>query len=314
MLPKDWIPQEISLEPLSQKHYKGIAITKDNFKDIEESKTAKLLYIDGGYQTILKTPGIAIGLIRIAGVKFLGETKTGIERTEFIAAAQLKEDEYTITTDNGKITINAHESTLTSAIERASPETILNLLRRIKELEFADKWSSKDDIIVIDGTLDGSRPGEFEALSKLKNKNILAIAKTSTLVTKSGHSILIVLQNQTNKETWYYEPIYENTNPRHPAIMAAAKLHKNSKHVFRIETFPNQNFNQLLPNILPHAKDPIFRGYPYGLIVADQLARVSNQEKEIYKTKLNMQNKEIWELLEKETRAQDAHDILDNIG
>ena len=58
--------------------------------------------------------------------------------------------------------------------------------------------------------------------------------------------------------------------------------------------------------------DPIFIGYPYGLVEADRVARVSNHEKESLKTMfmVKLRNKNV----EKYLSSVNAHDILDRIS
>ena len=58
--------------------------------------------------------------------------------------------------------------------------------------------------------------------------------------------------------------------------------------------------------------DPVFIGYPYGLVEADRIARISNQEKESLKTMflVKLRNKNI----EKYLSSVNAHEILDRIS
>ena len=85
------------------------------------------------------------------------------------------------------------------------------------------------------------------------------------------------------------------------------KLHPQAKHVFRFE-----GDEEILPLLIYNSNDALFLGYPYGLILIDKIARVSNQEKNSLRMKflLNKENKEISEYL----RTADAHSILDNLG
>ena len=69
---------------------------------------------------------------------------------------------------------------------------------------------------------------------------------------------------------------------------------------------------QAINEIASNCCDPIFVGYPYGLVEADRIARVSNQEKESLKTifLVKLRNKNI----EKYLNAANAHEILDKIS
>ena len=58
--------------------------------------------------------------------------------------------------------------------------------------------------------------------------------------------------------------------------------------------------------------DAAFIGYPYPLILADQLARVTDQEREMWRMMLAADAASA-ERLRTELRASDAHDVLEHI-
>src|SRR3989344_4755725 len=113
----------------------------------------------------------------------------------------------------------------------------------------------------------------------------------------NGNSPAILLQKWVLAEPWVY-PVTK--------ITSFVKLHQRSRHVFRFE-----GNREVLPFLLPHAADALFLGYPYGLVFADAMARVSNQEQKslFLRLVLNAENKEIRDYLS----TQDAHAILDNL-
>ena len=82
------------------------------------------------------------------------------------------------------------------------------------------------------------------------------------------------------------------------------KLNKKSRHIFRFEVYKKNKFdvNEIL-TLLKINQDPVFLGYPYGLIEADKFARVTNNEKEYLKTILSL----------KRIEEKEAHEILDSI-
>ena len=93
------------------------------------------------------------------------------------------------------------------------------------------------------------------------------------------------------------------------------KLHKSSNYLFRFEVFKESRYdlNELLSILVENSKDPIFLGYPYGMILADKFARISNREKEylqaLFQGKAGKQFKRISSYL----TSLNAHDVLDNI-
>ncbi|MBU1849504.1 MAG: hypothetical protein KKH40_02140 [Nanoarchaeota archaeon] len=93
-----------------------------------------------------------------------------------------------------------------------------------------------------------------------------------------------------------------------------AKLHEKSKYIFRIDVSEQNKTKDVCEILLNMAKDPVFIGYPYGLIETDGVARVSNREKEYLKTKLMVYFKRDQQKIKDCISSQDAHDILDNIS
>ena len=63
-----------------------------------------------------------------------------------------------------------------------------------------------------------------------------------------------------------------------------------------------------------NCKDPVFIGYPYGLIEADKNARISNQEKDMLLTLFSTKFGKDWERIKESLSNIDAHEILDNIS
>ena len=92
------------------------------------------------------------------------------------------------------------------------------------------------------------------------------------------------------------------------------KFHDKSTHVFKFEIFNVQKAKaeETIRELANNCIDPIFIGYPYGLVEADRIARVSNNEKESLKTmflvKLKSKN------IEKYISSANAHEILDRIS
>ena len=81
-----------------------------------------------------------------------------------------------------------------------------------------------------------------------------------------------------------------------------------------VECSSNQKMKaeEAINELTGNCTDPIFIGYPYGLIEADKVARISNNEKESLKTmfliKLKSKN------IEKYLNSANAHEILDRIS
>ena len=110
--------------------------------------------------------------------------------------------------------------------------------------------------------------------------------------------------------------IIEINNENHEVDMYITKLNKNSRYIFKLEIFNKNKFdiNEILSILKSNSKDPVFLGYPYGLIEADKFARIGNREKDYLKTiflaKLGKDNEKIAQYL----NTMNAHSVLDRIG
>ena len=170
------------------------------------------------------------------------------------------------------------------------------------------------------GNLQSTITGENKYLAELyesctKNEVVLsALSKTTSLFTDNGNLLSVVLSNMSPSHPWFYNPIVDIENPGHRAEMFFAKFHEKSRHVFRFETLNKQKpkAEETINILATNCVDPIFLGYPYGLIEADRIARVSNNEKESLKMMflIKLKNRNV----EKYLSSVNAHEILDRIS
>jgi hypothetical protein len=85
--------------------------------------------------------------------------------------------------------------------------------------------------------------------------------------------------------------------------LLVVKLHAKAKVAFRFES--NDIPHDLLSS-LAELSDPVFFGYPYGLIEADRGARVTNEEKNYFKTLITAKSGFEEDII--------SHEILDKIS
>jgi len=135
-------------------------------------------------------------------------------------------------------------------------------------------------------------------------------------MTDKGNSIANALSKFNIQGKWLYHPIAEIKSNGHKAEMAFVKLHEKSKYIFRFELYKEQKqcINEVISLIANNCKDPVFIGYPYGLIEADKNARISNQEKDMLLTLFSTKFGKDWEKIKESLSNIDAHEILDNIS
>lgn len=288
---------------------KLIEINKNNYAPIPEDFFPKsIAFIDGGQAEILSAGNFCLSFIRIGALVYANNIKVKDYKCEFylLTTAHCEHGEvmYKSTIfplgnesllDENDLHISSTDATLRSGLERASIIKVSSMARRFAELALCAKVDA--DIIVLDGILEPSFKNEEKYLSQLP-AHVCAVAKSSSLFTASGNSPAVLLNKLGPKGCWGYHIDDQNF---------FVKLHPRAKHVFRFTGNKDS-----LPLLKENSTDALFLGYPYGLIAADRLARVSNEEKKSLKMSflLLAENKEIAEYLS----ASNAHDILDNFG
>lgn len=313
--------------------YKPIKITKDNFQEIKDTtETKKIAFIDGGNTEILKAPNFSLQLIRIYHSIYENNKKISSKKQEFyILINAINQQNNIIYKTNffglnkEEINFDSFDETIREGKHRISISQIGNAIRRFIELETAKtiiKELNNNDIILTDGDLKASITNEIDYLNKLyqkaieKNIIICALSKTSELFTEKGNALIPILNKISPNNEWYYYPLVEISNKVHKVDMYIIKLNKNAKYIFKFEIFNEIKYEieQILSIIKNNSKDPIFLGYPYGLIEADKSARITNKEKEylktIFLTKLGKNNQKIAQYL----NIQNTHNILDSIS
>ena len=76
----------------------------------------------------------------------------------------------------------------------------------------------------------------------------------------------------------------------------------------------NENINNTVSALKQNSKDPVFLGYPYGLIEADKFARISNNEAEYLRMTFVAKACKSFDKIKQHLNALNAHSILDNIS
>lgn len=314
--------------------YKAHKIDIKNFHQlITINSGKKIAFVDGGSAEIIASANFSLNLVRAVYVIYQNNRKKFSKKLEFFAFVRAvnKNNEICyqasiIGLENSnfldEITFNSFDPTLMLGINRAEITNVANAIRRFAELIIAKSISDERlaDLIVLDGNLQSTITNENKYLNELfescgKNEVILtALSKTTSLFTENGNLLSAVLSGMSGIDSWFYNPIADINNKNHQAEMYFVKFHEKSKHVFRFEIFNKQKSRgEETINILARScVDPIFIGYPYGLVEADRIARVSNSEKESLKTillvKLNSKK------IEKYLSSRNAHEILDKIS
>lgn len=314
--------------------YSAYKIDLKNFHQIQKiSSNKKIAFVDGGSAEIVGSANFSLSLIRVCYALYQNSKKFGFKRFEVLALVQAvsKDDEIFYkasffktgnSMDLEELSFSSFDRTLMDGINRAEIGNVADAIRRFAELRLARTVAEEKvaDMIVMDGNLQSTLTNENEYLSGLyescdKNSVLLsALSKTNSLFADNGDLLSAVLAGMGPANSWFYHPIAEIGSPSHRAEMFFAKFHEKSKHIFRLEIFNVQKSDagEIINALAGNCVDPIFIGYPYGLVEADRIARISRNERESLKTRFlfKLQDKSI----EKYLSSKNAHEILDRIS
>ncbi len=293
-------------------------INQNNFQPIIEPRDGepkRIAFVDGGQAEIISAGNFCLSFIRVFAQTFLGEKRLENNKKEFylLTTAKYLENDLWYESkifgdrliDEKDLLISSNDSSIKNGLERAAIGKVANTARRLAELSLAAEIEadSKADFVVLDGTLEPTFKQEEKYVAKL-SENTCALAKSCSLFTVSGNSPVVLLNKigledgAASDKCWSY--FLEGKTH-------LVKLNEKAKHVFRFEGNPEE-----LGYLTGNCKDALFLGYPYGLIFADKMARVSNEEKKALQINFlfRKENKEIAEYL----TTSDAHSILDGMG
>ena len=317
-------------------NYKTYKISKENFHEINKIESnKKIIFVDGGNLELIKAPNLSLFFNRIYYCVYEKNKRVKNGKYEFytLIAAENKSNKlffnaevhWTKNNSNSKEFVFAvDDRTLSFGKKLVGISDIGNAVRKLMELEIASQIIEdiKNSILVLDRNLEVTITYEQEMMGKLyniaKTNNIIicALSKTSSLLTRNGNSVNALLNKIGPDLEWYYYPIADINNKEHEANIYFVKLNKKSNYVFRLDTYKEMKYdiNEILTLLIENSKDPVFLGYPYGLIEADRFARVSNKEIEFLRIQLFVKMGKNAENVKRYLTSEDAHSILNNIS
>ncbi|MBU1202164.1 MAG: DNA double-strand break repair nuclease NurA [Nanoarchaeota archaeon] len=305
----------------TKRGFEGVKISTSYFKALKPSKEKpRVIFIDGGNAELVESNNFSLQIIRVGAVCYQDNKKVFFEKREFYCMITFENNQFKVETAPEKISLkfNLDDESLKDGRAIAKISKIGGFVRRVLELELACEMIEKADYIILDGSLEEKftyeRKHLLELYKKSKEKNvcIIGFCKTNSLITKNGRPVSTILLGK-KEGAWYYNPVANIRSEEFLGDICFAKLNEKSSHAFRVDVY-NADFEKTFGNIYNFCKDPVFIGYPYGLIEADRIARITNKEKEYEKTKLMVKLGKDWEKIKKLQSTTDAHQILDSIG
>ncbi len=312
---------------LSANRYGLYDLKKESWKPIPAiDGMPEIAFVDGGNACVIRTPAAELHKIRTAVVVVSGKKIKAVKQKEgyVLARAQVAEGKLKYVAEifdsnlyyNGKIEIEAYAA----GSEQETPlGKVAEKVRKLSELAAARKAASmlrgENKFVILDGTLEtfgSEEKKEMEALRAevaVRNVKLGAVAKTCSLLTDKGESLIDEIA-KTAQGTGCVQ-IAEGKNESHHAEISVAKLNSSASYLFRVEAA--DSLKEIVSAMVLQSNDVAFPGYPYGLVMADKFARVSEAETELLKAKTRATaTGEIMQMLAAE-KALDAHNVLDSM-
>jgi len=343
----DFPDKQYTAKPFSASNFTDIVAPK-------ELPSTKIAFVDAGNLELLGSSNFSVHLIRGYFSIFRQNKrvvpKNVLQKIELFSIANALESHegiayecalVPVSQESGsffptrKLVFDSFDETLSARKNfRANISVIGAAIRRYLEWSIASVVIEKEldagDILLRDGTLETSVTGEAEYSKKAfdsanaKKVSLCALAKTSSLLTTTGiplcYAVDSIAESLKMSAPWFYHSLCENTNPLHTAELFVAKLHKDSPRAFRFEmdrraADNGKNIMFALSGISRNSCDAAFIGYPYGLIDADAMSRISFREAENYRAMLSsvLEKKGALVSIQKLSGAIDAHDVLNEI-
>ena len=325
---------------LPEKRYEIFTLDASAVKRTEPADTnlsGRIAFIDGGNAELIRAPHLSLQLIRICSIIYsISEGKPvrkETHREEFFVLVRavrnpdLRYEAHLFRKGEGEVlSFNPADRSLLTGAKRAEPSAIGGVVRRFSELRLAGELASQlsgGDAVVLDGTLEATYPGEAEVLDGTAHTaaesgiTLAALAKRCSLLTSAGRPLLWSMARLAHVQAPWSCGFARGTAKGHRARLYGVKLHEKARHHFRLDihedTFDEYRLNGLLACLALHAREATFPGYPYGLIEADRMARVSNQQRRYHRTLLESRLGKQWHSLKEAMSSLDAHDILDSM-
>ncbi len=327
---------EISVDDkirFSSDAYKPIQFSRGNFHYLRgEASKKKIAFIDGGEAQIISSVDFSLHFARVFGhVMQAGKTVSSTRREFYVLATSAgdrdgifyRAETFPVRGSAAKeFTIDSMDSRLKDGVDRGDISKVCGILRKTAELQLAANIAGglgSGDMIVLDGTLEarfGIEEEMMESLYEAGLKNdilVAALSKSSNLMTEKGRSVQAVLCSMAPEGCWYYHPLVRIASGSHRADMYFVRLHPKAEHAFRFEVFQEQgnaDAGKVFGILASQARDLVLPGYPYGAIKADKFARVTENEREFFRTRflasLSSESRQA-------ARMNNVHDILDSV-
>lgn len=257
-------------------------ISKINYI-IPNNEKYELCFIDGGNSEIISSPNLSLQAIKIVALILKNNKIKDIKYKKEIILIKKNEEQYEIIENNKSFFLKINKNI----------QEIGNIIRNLKELTLYSELQDQFEGLVI-------KDGNFETFTELEKDKILKLKYFCGLSKTSQEQELTPYHNI--KDCWY-------SNKKDFFII---KLNNHSIYSFKLE-LKNLEINNVMQKLISNSNDYIYPGYPYGLILVDRLARVSNNEITNLKAYLEIKLGKNWKKIKELENSVNAHKILDKL-
>ncbi len=263
-----------------------VPLSADAFRPVLAQPAKRIAFVDGGNAEILRAPNFSLQFIRLYATIHENDKRVKQCKKEFYALivasgkGGLTYDVETFGTDlKLQHAFSADDATLRTGMHLATPSAVADAVRTFAEFTLAQEICNElraGDLLVRDGDLMPTQThaagyvNELKRIATQRGVVLCGLSKTTTILTDAGNSAAAALQKIAPDGTWVYQ------SPG--SVITFVKLHPKSRHVFRLDVTQPDHARLVASALASQATDPVFLGYPYGLIEADQFAQVPGNE------------------------------------
>lgn len=312
-------------------------IKKKDFVPLQRRRSQKpLIFIDGGNNELYSSPTLSLSFLRAAAITFTSNSRRHIENIQspLIVESKISEKkrlcfsakfkafpelDFNIAIDDASIKENGKVPSISK---------IALIARRLLELKLAEKIADdveQSSIMIMDGSLENGTDIERKIFSTIKKrceeKNILlsSLVKTNRIISQEGLDLIRLLSISSPGGEWFIKGSDLEEDKEIKGIKRIfVKLNRKSEHIFRFEIIQEQagnvDLSKILGILVSNSNDPMFLGYPYGLILADKHGKVGNIEKEYLLTKLKTELGDDNRKMDNLRSSIDSHSYIDRIN
>ena len=294
-----------------------IPLSSQFFSDLQVSML-KVVFVDSGSGSILSAGTSCVDFIRLYYGVY--EEVDCIKRSlsEYVLAVVAKGDggifyDCSLFDLSGALVkswrIDAFDPVLCVGKRMALPLAVSGYIRSVLEFEKVLECAGEYPgcVVVRDGDLDcrgGLLSSIKDSISDVSAKNkvcVLGLSKTSSLCTSSGASAIVAVGSIAGKGPWLYDA---------GSSVCFVKLHPVSRYIFRCDVLGRLFLRDALGALVLQSSDPVFLGYPYGLLDADKFAQVPLAELDGLRIRFEVMSRGVFTGLKS---TLDAHSILDKL-